>query len=362
MAQPPPAKRSRDATGCSSGGGVVNTGSTCSNRNLAQHQVTADESCLYQYGTVTLHIPDRLVGGHYSSYTWPCARTLANFIGSGQLRNFLALRRHHQDRQQQRRRGNGDDSKETKVSDTVATLDAAAIKVAAVTAASSAACSSSSSSNSNSSNSSSDTIGLDYDSIASQNSKNRETTYEGLCVIELGAGTGLPGLLLAALGASVVLTDQSGQEGDLAREACRSVAKANGIASRVQVTPLDWGLFTPELQSLPSADVVLASDCMYGTRAECADFLATVRLLLERGKPGAICLCAYQIRSANRVLTPWFDDWGMVATKVTTLRTARTITTSSTKTTTIIDDGIVGEKDHHHSVEVIALRLCAAAT
>ncbi len=45
---------------------------------------------------------------------------------------------------------------------------------------------------------------------------------------------------------------------------------------------------------------------------------------------------------------------------MTTLRTARTIT-ASTKTT-IIDDGIVGENDHHHSVEVIALRLCAAAT
>ncbi|KAG6537194.1 protein-lysine methyltransferase METTL21D-like [Zingiber officinale] len=75
----------------------------------------------------------------------------------------------------------------------------------------------------------------------------------GATVLEVGAGTGLPGLLAASMGAArVVLTDV----GQLL-EGLRASVAANGQEARVEVRELRWR------EAAEAADVVLMSDVFF---------------------------------------------------------------------------------------------------
>jgi len=63
----------------------------------------------------------------------------------------------------------------------------------------------------------------------------RADEFRGKTVLELGAGTGLPGLVAAALGASVVLSDRS----DLIVDVCRMNGERNNAAG-VEYRVADW--------------------------------------------------------------------------------------------------------------------------
>jgi predicted nicotinamide N-methyase len=62
-------------------------------------------------------------------------------------------------------------------------------------------------------------------------------------VLELGAGLGAPGLVAAAKGRRVVLSDLDGD----ALEFARAAAEMNGLAELVTVTALDWSAPDPGL-------------------------------------------------------------------------------------------------------------------
>jgi predicted nicotinamide N-methyase len=66
----------------------------------------------------------------------------------------------------------------------------------------------------------------------------RPAEFRGRSVLELGAGTGLPGVVAASLGASVVQTDRH----ELALHLCRLNAERNGaaVAERRLVDWADW--------------------------------------------------------------------------------------------------------------------------
>lgn len=89
-----------------------------------------------------------------------------------------------------------------------------------------------------------------------------EFDFEGKMVIELGAGTGLPGLMAARLGASrVILTDVEPLLPGLEKN-----VEANGLGNRAEVSRLVWGS-----EELPSrvqelgrvVDLVLMSDVFF---------------------------------------------------------------------------------------------------
>ena len=79
--------------------------------------------------------------------------------------------------------------------------------------------------------------------------------WTGKSVLELGAGTGLPGVVAASLGARVVQTD--------AQEIALEVAKMNAEQNRVTVERRtgDWTAWTDEA----TYDVIIGSDILYGT-------------------------------------------------------------------------------------------------
>jgi predicted nicotinamide N-methyase len=99
----------------------------------------------------------------------------------------------------------------------------------------------------------------------------RADEFAGKRVLELGAGTGMPGIVAAALGAEVLQIDHS----PAARHVCAMNAERNRV-TLAQVRDADWETFHSELLF----DFVLGSDVLYVTtmhdrlRAICDRYLA----------------------------------------------------------------------------------------
>ncbi len=78
---------------------------------------------------------------------------------------------------------------------------------------------------------------------------------DGLRVLELGAGTGLPGIVAASLGGRVVQTDRH----DVALFVCKQNAERNGIMT-IEHRAADWTAW----EDHERYDCILGSDVLYG--------------------------------------------------------------------------------------------------
>jgi predicted nicotinamide N-methyase len=84
----------------------------------------------------------------------------------------------------------------------------------------------------------------------------RADTLAGKRVLELGAGTGMPGIVAAALGARVLQIDHS----ELALHVCKLNAERNGVAG-CEARHADWDTFASDA----GFDLILGSDVLYAT-------------------------------------------------------------------------------------------------
>ena len=82
----------------------------------------------------------------------------------------------------------------------------------------------------------------------------RQAEFRGKTVLELGAGTGLPGIVAAALGAAVVQTDRS----ELIVHVCRLNGERNRIAG-IEYRVADWA----EWADGTRYDWIVGSDILY---------------------------------------------------------------------------------------------------
>jgi len=83
----------------------------------------------------------------------------------------------------------------------------------------------------------------------------RAEAFRGARVLELGAGTGLPGIVAASLGARVVQTDRQ----EVAMAVCRRNGERNGVGA-VEHRLADW----TEWRDAERYDWILGSDILYG--------------------------------------------------------------------------------------------------
>lgn len=82
----------------------------------------------------------------------------------------------------------------------------------------------------------------------------RPGEFRGKRVLELGAGTGLPGIVAASVGARVVQTDRQ----ELAMHVCRRNAERNGVGS-IENRLVDWAEWRDEARY----DWIIGSDILY---------------------------------------------------------------------------------------------------
>jgi len=108
----------------------------------------------------------------------------------------------------------------------------------------------------------------------------------GLGVLELGAGTGLPGIVAASLGARVTQTDRHA----VGLHVCKRNAQRNGLAT-IEHRTGDW----TDWHERDRYDVILGSDILYAD-----DFHAHLRRIFETNlAPGGRVLISDPFRAAS---------------------------------------------------------------
>ena len=129
---------------------------------------------------------------------------------------------------------------------------------------------------------------------------------EGKRVLELGAGTGLPGIVAASLGARVVQTDRH----EVALFLCKMNAERNGITT-VEHRVADWTAWADEERY----DCILGSDVLYA-----ASLHPDIRRIFEANlAPGGTILVSDPFREASFPLFEAMaaDGWNVTMNKWT---------------------------------------------
>lgn len=137
----------------------------------------------------------------------------------------------------------------------------------------------------------------------------QRSRFSGANVVELGAGTSLPGLVAAKVGSDVTLTDDSNRLEVLAN--MRKVSELNNL--KCKVLGLTWGLWDAPVFNL-HPNIILGADVLYDTSAF-DDLFATVTFLLQNS-PGSIFITTYHNRSGHHLIDFLMVKWGLKCVKL----------------------------------------------
>ncbi|CAJ2646655.1 methyltransferase family-like protein [Trifolium pratense] len=133
--------------------------------------------------------------------------------------------------------------------------------------------------------------------------------FTGANVVELGAGTCLPGLVAAKVGANVTLTDDSSRLEVL--DNMRRVCDLNKL--ECNVLGLTWGVWDSSVFDLQPT-IILGADVLYDSNAF-DDLFATVTFLL-RNSPGSTFITSYHNRSGHHLIEFLMKKWGLKCLKL----------------------------------------------
>ena len=136
--------------------------------------------------------------------------------------------------------------------------------------------------------------------------------FKGKKVLELGAGTALPGLLAAKIGAEkVYLSDRAHEKNVL--DNCREAVKLNGLEEKIQVLGISWGNFDRDLflfsDQGENLDFIIGSDLFFDPSVF-EPLCVTLSFLLKRN-PKAEVLITLQERSADWTCEEHLLKWNL---------------------------------------------------
>ncbi|CAD5316206.1 unnamed protein product [Arabidopsis thaliana] len=118
-------------------------------------------------------------------------------------------------------------------------------------------------------------------------------------ILELGAGTSLPGLVAAKVGANVTLTDDA--------------TKPEVLDNMRRVLGLTWGVWDAPILDL-RPNIILGADVLYDSSAF-DDLFATVSFLLQ-SSPDAVFITTYHNRSGHHLIEFLMVKWGLKCVKL----------------------------------------------
>ncbi|KAL3850479.1 hypothetical protein ACJIZ3_012361 [Penstemon smallii] len=137
----------------------------------------------------------------------------------------------------------------------------------------------------------------------------KKSLFSGANVVELGAGTSLPGLVAAKVGADVTLSDDSHRSEVL--ENMRRVSDLNDL--NCKVLGLTWGVWDTPIFNL-HPNIILGADVLYDTSAF-DDLFATVTFLLQKS-PNSVFITTYHNRSGHHLIEFLMEKWGLKCAKL----------------------------------------------
>ncbi|XP_020244043.1 methyltransferase-like protein 23 isoform X2 [Asparagus officinalis] len=133
--------------------------------------------------------------------------------------------------------------------------------------------------------------------------------FSGATVAELGAGTSLPGLVAAKLGADVTLTDNSNRPEVL--DNMKRICELNNL--NCEILGITWGEWDSPMFDL-HPQILLGADVFYDT-IDFEDLFATVTFLLQRS-PGSVFITAYHNRSGHHLIEFLMVKWRLKCVKL----------------------------------------------
>ncbi|XP_068640157.1 uncharacterized protein [Aristolochia californica] len=133
--------------------------------------------------------------------------------------------------------------------------------------------------------------------------------FAGANVLELGAGTSLPGLVAAKVGSNVILSDSSARPEVLTN--IRRVCLLNRLECKIM--GLTWGEWDEPFFSL-EPNILLGADVLYDTK-DFADLFATMAFLLKK-TPGSVFITTYHNRSGHHLIEYLMVKWGLKCAKL----------------------------------------------
>lgn len=111
--------------------------------------------------------------------------------------------------------------------------------------------------------------------------------------LEIGAGSALPSVTAALLGAKrVIITDR--YQAELTFQSVFRALEANRIASICDILSLNWRCSTLDSDAFPSVDFILGSDVFYSSE-DLDSIIFTVAVFMHKN-PNAIFYTSYQER------------------------------------------------------------------
>lgn len=126
-------------------------------------------------------------------------------------------------------------------------------------------------------------------------------------ILELSAGTALPGIVASKCNAASVTLSEHILSPNCLKH-CANCCATNSL-DNLPVIGITWGLFSPELISLPPMDIILVSDCFYDSK-DFDDIFVTLSYILEKNDKCEIW-CTYQIRSTDKSLAYHLEQWNL---------------------------------------------------
>ncbi|MCO5573617.1 hypothetical protein L7F22_053728 [Adiantum nelumboides] len=134
--------------------------------------------------------------------------------------------------------------------------------------------------------------------------------FTGVHVLELGAGTGLPGIVAAKVGAHVILTDLENNSKQVFENLSKN-CEQNAVDCKILA--LTWGDWDSSMLDL-NPGIVLGADVLYSA-SDFDDLFATVAFLLQK-KPEAVFITAYEPRSGHRSIEFLMVKWKLQCVKL----------------------------------------------